>query len=178
MGPAGTWSAERLGPQGLVLVYAAAVAAGLWVLRQSRRSFWLVFILALPGTFAHELCHWLLGKLLLGRPVRFTLWPRREGRSYILGAVAFTNLRWYNAFFIGMAPLLLLPLAYGLFWWRLAAHPVLGWPEALMAFLLANLIFGALPSGPDLRIAARSPVGWLLLAAGIAWAVLRLSRAG
>jgi hypothetical protein len=159
----------------VLFAYVAAVAAGLWLLRQARRSFWLVSVLALPGTFAHELCHWLFGLALNGRPIRFTVLPRREGRGYVLGAVAFANLRWYNAFFIGLAPLLLLPGAYVLFRWRLAVHPMVGWPEALMAFLIANLLFGAIPSWQDCRIAARSPVGWVLLALGLAWAWLRWS---
>ena len=153
-----------------MMAYLAAMAAGLWILHQARRSFWLVSFLALPGTLAHELCHWALGKALNGRPVRFTVLPRREGRGYVLGAVSFANLRWYNAFFIGMAPLLMLPAAYALVRWRLAAHPTLGWPEALLAFLIANLIFGSLPSWQDLRIAARSPVGWGLLVVGGVWA--------
>jgi len=141
----------------------------LWLLSQARRSFWLVSLLALPGTFCHELCHWLVGTALNGQPLRFTVLPRREGRGYVLGSVALGNLRWYNAFFIGLAPLLLLPLAYGLFLWRLGDRPQLGWPEAAMVFLLANLLFAALPSWQDLRIAARSPIGWLLLAGGLAW---------
>ncbi len=157
------------GSRHVALGYLAAMAAMLWLLNQARRSFWLVSLLALPGTFCHELCHWLVGTLLNGQPLRFTVLPRREGRGYVLGSVALGNLRWYNAFFIGLAPLLLLPLAYGLFLWRLGASPEFGWPEAGMVFLLANLVFAALPSWQDLRIAARSPLGWLLLAGGLAW---------
>jgi hypothetical protein len=168
MGELGTAS------QGVLLAYLAALAAGLWLLRQARRSFWLVFLLALPGTLAHELCHWILGRMLNGQPVRFTVLPRREGGSFVLGTVSFANLRWYNAFFVGMAPLLLLPAAYVLFRWRLAAHPALRWSEALTAFLISNLIFGAVPSWQDLRVAARSPVGWCLLAGGIGWLWLKL----
>ncbi len=164
---------DEPGRQGLFLAYLAALAAGLWLLNHARRSFWLVSVLALPGTLAHELCHWALGTAMNGRPVRFTVLPRREGRGYVLGAVAFSNLRWYNAFFIGMAPLLLLPAAFVLFQWRLAAHPALGWSEALMAFLIANLLFGAVPSWADLRIAARSPVGWALLVLALGWGWLR-----
>ena len=104
-----------------------------------------------------------------GQPVRFSVIPRREGRGYVLGSVHFANLRWYNAFFIGMAPLLMLPLAYALFLWRLGARPVLGWPEAAMVYLLANLVFGSVPSWQDVRTAARSPIGWVLLAVGLAW---------
>lgn len=151
------------------LLYLGALAGVLWLMHQARRSFWLVSLLALPGTFCHEVCHWVVGQVMNGQPVRFSVIPRREGRGYVLGSVHFANLRWYNAFFIGMAPLLMLPLAYGLFLWRLGARPVLGWPEAAMVYLLANLVFGSVPSWQDVRIAARSPIGWLLLAAGLAW---------
>jgi hypothetical protein len=160
------WGAEG---RNLALGYLAGMAAALWLLNQARRSFWLFSLLALPGTFCHELCHWVLGHLLHGRPVGFTVLPRREGRGWVLGAVALANLRWYNAFFIGLAPLLLLPAAYGLFLWQLGQHRAFGWSEAGMVYLLANLVFGALPSWQDLRMAARSPVGWLLLAGALAW---------
>ena len=160
---------------GRLLAYLAGTAAGLWLLHRARGSFWLLSLLALPGTLCHEAAHWLLGKLLNGRPVRFTVVPRREGRGYVLGAVAFANLRWYNAFFIGLAPLLLLPLAWGILRWRLGGHPTLGWPEAALVFLLANLVFAAVPSGQDLRIAGRSPLGWLLLAGMLGWGWHRLA---
>jgi len=166
------WKAHVTGP---VLVYLAAVAVMLWLLNQTKRSFWLCSLLALPGTFCHEVCHWVVGKLMNGQPVHFTVLPHREGRGFVLGSVAFRNLRWYNAFFVGMAPLALLPLAYGLLLWRVGGRPALGWSEAAMVFLLANLVFAALPSWQDVRIAARSPVGWLLLAGGLAWGWMRMT---
>jgi hypothetical protein len=165
------------GGRGVMLGYLAGLAVMLWLLNQARRSFWLFSLMALPGTVCHELCHWIMGILLNGRPVHFTVVPRREGRGFVLGSVAFANLRWYNAFFIGLAPLLLLPAAYGLFRWRLGSQPVFGWPEAGIVFVLANLAFGAIPSWQDLRIAARSPIGWLLLAAGLAWGWMRVAQA-
>lgn len=161
------WSSQA-GGLPLLLVYLAGLAAMLWVLNLARRSFWLCALLALPGTLCHESCHWLVGQLLNAQPVHFTVLPRREGHGFVLGAVAFRHLRWYNAFFVGMAPLLLLPLAYGLLLWRLGSQPTLGWPEAALLFLLANLVFAALPSWQDLRIAARSPIGWLLLVGALA----------
>jgi hypothetical protein len=165
------------GIHGAALAYLAGMAAALWLLNQAKRSFWLFSLLVLPGTFCHELCHWLAGHLLNGRPVHFTVLPRREGRGLVLGAVTLSNLRWYNAFFIGLAPLVLLPAAYGLLLWRLGGKPTLGWPEVAMVFLLANLVFGSVPSWQDLRIAARSPIGWLLLAGGLAWGWMRVGKA-
>lgn len=156
------------------LAYLGAMAAVLWLMNQARRSFWLLSLLALPGTFCHEVCHWVTGRLMNGQPVRFTVIPHREGRGYVLGSVHFANLRWYNAFFVGLAPLVMLPMAYCLFLWRLGARPAIGWPEAAMVFLLANLVFGSIPSRQDVRIAARSPIGWLLLAGGLGWAGLEM----
>lgn len=172
-----SWGLEA-GGRGAMLGYLAGMAAMLWLLNQARRSFWLFSLLALPGTVCHELCHWIVGGLLNGRPVHFTVLPRREGHGFVLGSVAFANLRWYNAFFIGLAPVLLLPTAYGLFRWRLGSHPVLGWPEAGIVVVLANLVFGAIPSWQDLRIAARSPIGWLLLVVGLAWGWQRIAQTG
>ena len=169
------WS-PKVGGLPLVLVYLAGLAAMLWVLNQAKRSFWLCALLALPGTLCHETCHWLVGKLLNAQPVHFTVLPRREGHGFVLGAVAFRHLRWYNAFFVGMAPLLLLPLAYGLLLWRLGSHPTMDWPEAATLFLLANLVFAALPSWQDVRIAARSPIGWLLLAGALVWGWWRFTQ--
>ena len=169
------WTLD-VGGRGLPLGYLVGTAAMLWLMNQARRSFWLFSLLALPGTICHEACHWLVGKLLNSRPIHFTVIPRREGRSYVLGSVALGNLRWYNAFFVGLAPLALLPLAYGLFLWRLGPNPDFGWPEAGLLYVLANLLFGSMPSWQDLRIAAKSPIGWLLLAGLLAWGWVRYSR--
>ena len=163
-------------PAGLTLpvaVYLGAIVLALWAIRQMRGSLWLLSLLVLPGTICHELSHLLVGFLLNGQPHGFSVWPRRVERVYLLGSVALGNPRWYNVFFIGLAPLLLLPLAYLGLRWRLAQHPVFDAWEAGAVFLIANLVFASIPSGQDLRIAARSPIGWGLLVGGVAWAVLR-----
>jgi len=150
------------------LCYLGALALMLWLLRKAQGWYWMFSFIVLPGTLCHELCHWCTGKLLNGQPVRFTVIPRREGRGLVLGSVHFAHVRWYNAFFIGVAPVVLLPLALGLLLWRLRMNPVFGWKEAAMVFLLSNLVFGAIPSWQDLKVAARSPIGWLgLLGGGI-----------
>ena len=152
------------------VVFMAALVVAMAFFHWARRMFWVFSLLVLPGTFAHETAHWVLGMLLNGRPARFTLMPRREGRGWVMGSVTFSHPRWYNVFFIGMAPLLLLPLAYWLMLWRIGLTPVFRWQEALAVYLIANLVYAALPSWTDVKVASRSPVGWLLLAGGLAWA--------
>jgi hypothetical protein len=159
------------------LAYLAAMVGMLFLFRRLRGIFWVFALAVLPGTLCHELCHLGAGLLLNGRPARFSLLPRREGQTWILGSVGFAHVRWYNAFFLGAAPLLLLPLAYGLLAWRLGGRPGLSWGEGLWLYGIANLVYASLPSWQDLRIAARSPVGWLLLAAAAAWGWHRLGTA-
>ena len=166
------------GDHRVAFAYLVGTAVMLWVMNQARRSFWLFSLLVLPGTLCHEFCHWMVGKLLNGRPVRFTVIPKRAEQGLVLGSVALSNLRWYNAFFIGLAPLLLLGAAYGLFAWSLGGHPGLGWREAGAVFVLANLLFGAVPSWQDLRVAARSPIGWLLLGGALAYGWMRFVKPG
>lgn len=148
-------------------IFLGTLIVLLLAFHRARRAFWLFSVLVLPGTFAHEGSHFLLGLVLGGQPASVTLIPHREGQGWVLGSVTFQNLRWYNVFFIGLAPLLLLPAAYRLALWRLEAGPVLGWREALALYGIANLIYACVPSWHDLRMAARSPIGWLMLAGGL-----------
>ena len=65
-----------------------------------------------PGTVVHELLHWIVGFLLNAQPVSMSLWPRRiSDRQWALGSVSFRNVRWYNAIFVGLAPLLAIVMA-------------------------------------------------------------------
>jgi hypothetical protein len=151
-------------------LYLGSIGATILGLRSLRRIFWAFTLLALPGTLAHEALHFLTGLLLNGGPVRFSLFPRREGKGWVMGSVTFDHLTWYNAFFIAMAPLLLLPAAYGLVLWRLQGPLVPTWPEGLGVYVIANLVHASLPSWQDVKIGARSPIGWILLAGCLAWA--------
>jgi hypothetical protein len=72
--------------------------------------------------------------------------PKRLQNSYELGSVAFANLRWYNAFFIGVAPLLLLVGAWGIAWWRMQHGLAFGWVNLVWLYLIANLLASAMPS--------------------------------
>jgi hypothetical protein len=160
---------------GRVWFWLLALAFILWLFRKARGSIWGLSLLTLPGTLAHEFSHLVTGWLLGGRPAHFSIWPKRRKNDYELGSVSFSNLRWYNAFFIGVAPLSLLGAAWGIAVWRLHGGMAFTWMNAVWLYLVANLVESSLPSGQDLRIAARSPVGWLLLAVALGWAWVRLA---
>ena len=147
--------------------FASSAAVLLWpalfllLSRQLRRRawFWPYVALSLPGTVLHELCHFLVGWLLRARPSRFSVWPRRNGRQLTLGQVGFSRLTWWNALPIGIAPLLLLPLGWGLL--ALAARgPWLSPAAAGLGFLAAQCWDGCLPSSTDLSHAGRSALAY------------------
>ncbi len=128
-------------------------------------------VFLLPGTVVHEFLHWLVGALLNGRPVSLSLWPRRAANGqWVLGSVGFLNVRWYNAVFIGLAPL----LAVGVVLLLAPVPPVSGWRLQVsdwQRWLFATPVLAmCLPSSTDLRLALRS---WPLLLALVAVLGLR-----
>ncbi len=149
-------------------IYVGVVLGFVLLFYLLRRSVLLLSLAAFPGTLLHELLHFVVGLLLWGRPSGFSVLPRRVSRGVALGSVRFANVRWYNGCFIGLAPLLLLPLALWLLAGRLHALQALH-PQALAwSYRRATLVDASLPSWPDLKIAAAS--SWLmLLAAAMYW---------
>jgi hypothetical protein len=112
-------------------------------------------IFVLPGTFVHELFNLLVGLIMNGKPVSISLWPRRVSQGqWILGTVGFANLRWYNAMFIGLAPLLAIVVAMSL-----APSPQ-GWSPQVADIkhwvLAAPILAMCLPSSTDLKLAMKS----------------------
>lgn len=150
------------------LYYGVAVA-GLMMLLHFSRKFGTVFLLiTFPVTLAHELMHLVLGFLTAGQPSNFRIFPRRSAGGYILGSVTCNNVRWYNGLFIGLAPLLLLPLAFAVLVWRVRLQPQPVMSEVTWALAIAGLAVASLPSIQDIRVALAS--SWLLIAmlAGLA----------
>ena len=151
-------------------VYAGVVMVCVLVLYFLRSHIIIFSLAAFPGTLLHELLHFIAGLVSFGRPTGFSVIPRRVSRGYALGSVRFAHVRWYNAWFIGLAPLLLLPMALFLLAWRVQGLHGFVVAEILWAYLLATLIYASLPSWPDIKIAASS--FWLLLfAAAVYWIV-------
>ena len=132
----------------------------------------ILAIFVLPGTFVHELLHLLVGLILNGKPVSLSLWPRRVGHGrWILGAVGFANLRWYNAVFIALAPLfaivanlLLAPSPSG---WEPHGSDVQHW-------LIATPILAmCIPSTTDFKLAFKS---WPIFAVVLIWTAWHFSN--
>lgn len=150
-------------------LYLAAVLGLILLLGLSRRFGAVFFLAAFPATLAHELSHLLLGWLANGRPVAVRLWPRRGAGGYVLGSVTCQNVRWYNGWLIGLAPLILMPFAWLLLRWRVHSAPGMDPAELAWVYAIASLVLAALPSWQDLRVAlASSGLLALLLAAAAA----------
>jgi hypothetical protein len=142
------------------LAVVIAFAALLHYLRRMPRFF---SVLSLPGTLAHELLHLLLGILTLARPVKISLLPKfhRDG-SATLGSVTFTHIRWYNALWVGLAPMLALPGAVGLVYYRSMQNATPGFQELAWTYVAASLTYSSLPSKADMAIVFSKPVGLII----------------
>jgi hypothetical protein len=156
------------------LAAVAAIAAGLHWMQRMPRFFSL---LSLPGTVGHELLHLLVGTLTLARPVAASLLPKfhRDG-SATLGYVMFANIRWYNALFVGFAPLLALPVTLWLVQYRSSLPPPFTLWELAWVYGAASLAISCTPSRADVEIVLSKPAGlvvYVAAAAGLAWLWLR-----
>ena len=120
--------------------YLAVVIASAALLHYLRRTPRFFSLISLPGTVGHELLHFLVGTLTLAKPVKVSLIPKfhRDG-SATLGFVMFSNIRWYNALWVGFAPLLALPAAVWLVYYRSAQIPPLSWRELAWSYVAASL---------------------------------------
>lgn len=130
----------------------------------SKVNIYLSGIVYFLGTFFHELAHYIIALITTLRlPGRISLFPKYEvvnGRKVIaLGYVEVRNssLNILNAFPIGMAPLLLLYLAYIVSKYFFIYYGI--WFEVgiiayiLQSFLMATLIINSVPSRADLILA-------------------------
>ncbi len=131
-----------------------------------RTSMWSLAFLALPGTAAHELAHYLVGLVLFAKPQKFTLLPRKVGNSWVLGSVSFSGICLLNAAFVAMAPFLLMPIA-----WLALTHIVSPlWIQEqwflwfLANYLTATFLFAGIPSSQDFKVGGTSIYIYLTLA--------------
>jgi len=148
---------------------ACAVLAAMVFIRASRYAgMWIYALIALPGTFAHELAHYIVAWILAAQPSFPSLVPVRAAGGWRLGSVAFRVGR-LRAMPIALAPLILAPLA--LWWAAVLLHPA-SWPlYGLHVWIVAALLTASLPSTTDVKLAL--PALAVLIAIGlIAWMIL------
>ena len=68
--------------------------------------FLLYALLFLPGTFIHELSHFLMAKLMFVPVGKFTLMPKRYEKEVVLGSVSIAKVDIIRRLIIGAAPVI------------------------------------------------------------------------
>jgi hypothetical protein len=145
----------------------AAIAGMLLLIRLARHAgMWIYALVALPGTALHEFSHFAVAWCLGGAPSFPSLLPTRTGKGWRLGHVQF-RAGHVRAMFVGLAPLLLAPLAW---WWAVALLAPAPWPiYALHAWVVAALLQACWPSKADWKLALPALAVLVPLAALAAW---------
>lgn len=160
------FTTDRVWP---IVAYALPAAFIAWLISHFAQRVLVVWFMRLPGILAHEICHWAVALFTFAGPTSLSLIPRRiEDGRWQLGAVYFRNLAWYNAALVCLAPLLCLPLAVWIIWWRTGQPGHLGVVDLGYWYLIAQLMLSGWPSRGDLQLAASS-LPMLVFVAGAAW---------
>jgi len=127
----------------------------------------VVFFVYFFGVLAHELSHFIVSLLTLGKPVGLTVIPVRkelllEEKRYIyweFGHVVSNNTTFLNSFYIGLAPLLLMPLAYLVYVNFFNFVPFNGLNIVFLHAIVFVLLFNSFPSEADIKVAFSSAIG-------------------
>lgn len=126
-------------------------------LNGTAHSLLLYSAVTLPGTFLHELAHYLTAAAMGGNPGNFNLIP--SGNA--LGSITFYP-NWYNAAAVALSPLLLAPMTA--FFALLAAKSDALSSVALGSYFSACSWVACTPSPQDFSIALSTPTSWPIAA--------------
>ena len=119
-------------------------------------SMWVSALVNIPGTFLHELMHFLVGGFLNARPCNFSLLPKKNAEGdYVMGSVGFRNIAFYNAVPAAMAPLLLLPIGFYLNRYYLPQMQPTLLNYVMYVLLQTIIVENAIPSRTDFRVAGK-----------------------
>jgi hypothetical protein len=145
----------------------AAIACALLLIRLARHAgMWIFALVALPGTALHEFSHFAVALVLGGSPSFPSLLPQRTDAGWRLGHVQF-RAGHVRAMFVGLAPLLLAPLAW---WWATALLAHAAWPiYALHAWIVAALVQACWPSATDWKLAFPALAVLVPIALALTW---------
>ncbi|WP_188109514.1 hypothetical protein [Sulfurimonas indica] len=126
-----------------------------------------VWIANFIGTFFHELAHFVVSVLLFGKPVKVSLFPKKQENGYVLGYVESSNVTWYNALPISLAPLVLIPVAFYFKEYFFVFVDQNVYTYLLEIFITATLLENAIPSLQDFKVAF-SNIGFIFYIAIVA----------
>lgn len=128
----------------------------------SYKSMFMCALVNIPGTFLHELMHFLVGLFLNAKPRNFSLVPKRGEGGYVMGSVGFTNITFYNAIPASLAPLLLLPIGFYINRYLLPMIRPTFVNYVLYVLLQTIIIENAMPSSADFKVAKMHFLGVIL----------------
>jgi len=131
----------------------------IYILNSFKRYFLIFLLFSLPGTIMHELMHLIFSFLTYGKPVKFSLIPRKTQKGYILGYVSSSNITWFNAALIGLAPLLLIPISIYIFYYIQIINNI--YYQIFLIYLLATTLYASIPSKQDFYVSFK--YGWHLI---------------
>lgn len=147
---------------------AFALGALLLIRASSRLGMWAYALIALPGTLAHELAHFLVALALRAQPSFPSLVPQRSAHGWRLGSVAF-RAGPLRSVPIALAPFALAPLGL---WWAATFLAGARWPGyGVHAWIVGALISACLPSSADFKIALPALLVLAVIAA-LSWFAL------
>jgi len=137
------------------------------------RSFRLFAAFLFVGVFIHETLHLIAGAALGAKPVGMSVIPKRGQQGTMeLGSVCFSNITWYNALPLALAPLFGLPIAIATAYWRVNGGWAFQWTDIPIWMGLASVLLSCWPSSTDWRISLRSWPIYLAVGAYLTWANL------
>ena len=145
----------------------------------AQRNLFLLWLFFFPATFLHELAHFSVGLVTLGKPTSFNLIPKKENDSYTLGSVNFKNIMFFNALPTGAAPLLLIVGLYFLDKNNFELYKTIYFHITsikletfnivsllLLVYINYVLIYSGIPSSQDFKVIFSNKIGlvfWLLI---------------
>jgi hypothetical protein len=108
-------------------------------------------LFVLPFTIIHELLHFIVGFAVNARPYSFSIIPDFNKDEIVLGSVSCSNIRWYNGFFVGLAPLLIVPIFYYVF--TNTSDQI---SKIVLLIISVPLLRAAIPSKQDIKVSMES----------------------
>ena len=125
-----------------------------------RLGMWAYSLFSLPGTAAHEFCHWLVALLLGAKPSLPNLIPARDGNAWRLGSVR-SSPNLITLIPIALAPFALFPV--GIWYAVFVMHPATEWWYLAHVWISSTMLAASLPSKQDWFVAMPAIVIALVL---------------